>query len=149
MAEKNGKSIAVSFYEVDHQDHAVDLLNPEQPHILVLEDHGRIQFKGLSQVKIIVVGKRIEHFKVDSRQVMLLHFCLQAPVKSISEFQNLYIAACSANKAAPKKGIERVHRSHMGLIVHVFSQNESMNGLVSKMNFVDMAGNSCTTEDVK
>ncbi|XP_039682719.1 kinesin-like protein KIN-10C isoform X2 [Medicago truncatula] len=112
MAEKNGKSIAVSLYEVDHQDHAVDLLNPEQPQILVLEDHGRIQFKGLSQ----------------------------APVKSISEFQNLYIAACSANKAAPKKGIERAHRSHIGLIVHVFSQNESMNGLVSKMNFVDMAG---------
>jgi kinesin family protein 22 len=51
MAEKNGKSIAVSFYEVDHQDHAVDLLNPEQSPILVLEDHGRIQFKGLTQVK--------------------------------------------------------------------------------------------------
>jgi kinesin family protein 22 len=51
MAEKNGKSIAVSFYEVDHQDHAVDLLNTEQSPILVLEDHGRIQFKGLTQVK--------------------------------------------------------------------------------------------------
>lgn len=52
LAEDNGKSIAVSFYEVDHHDHAVDLLNPEQPPILVLEDHGKIQFKGLSQVKI-------------------------------------------------------------------------------------------------
>lgn len=51
MAEKNGKSIAVSFYEVDHQDHAVDLLNPEQPQILVLEDRGKIQFKGLTQVR--------------------------------------------------------------------------------------------------
>jgi kinesin family protein 22 len=51
MAEKNGKSIAVSFYEVDHQDHAADLLKPEQSPILVLEDHGRIQFKGLTQVK--------------------------------------------------------------------------------------------------
>ncbi|KAK2367074.1 kinesin protein KIN-10C [Trifolium repens] len=112
MAEKNGKSIAVSFYEVDHQDHAVDLLNTEQSPILVLEDHGRIQFKGLTQT----------------------------PVKSIAEFQNLYITACSSHKAAPQKGFERVRRSHMGLIVHVFSQNETIGGLVSKMNFVDMAG---------
>lgn len=52
VAEQNGKSIAVSFYEVDHQEHAVDLLNPEQPAILVFEDRGRIQFKGLSQVII-------------------------------------------------------------------------------------------------
>ncbi|CAJ2666747.1 unnamed protein product [Trifolium pratense] len=112
MAEKNGKSIAVSFYEVDHQDHAVDLLNPEHPPISVLEDHGRIQFKGLTQT----------------------------PVKSIAEFQNLYITACSSHKAAPQKGFERVRRSHMGLIVHVFSQNETVDGLVSKMSFVDMAG---------
>ncbi|XP_045815907.1 kinesin-like protein KIN-10C isoform X3 [Trifolium pratense] len=112
MAEKNGKSIAVSFYEVDHQDHAVDLLNPEHPPILVLEDHGRIQFKGLTQT----------------------------PVKSIAEFQNISITACSSHKAAPQKGFERVRRSHMGLIVHVFSQNETVDGVVSKMSFVDMAG---------
>ncbi|CAL5185296.1 unnamed protein product [Lathyrus oleraceus] len=112
VAEKNGKSIAVSFYEVDNQDHAADLLNPEQSPILVLEDHGRIQFKGLTHTT----------------------------VKSIAEFQNLYITACSAHTAAPKKGFERARRSHLGLIVHVFAQNESINSLVSKMNFVDMAG---------
>jgi kinesin family protein 22 len=72
---------------------------------------------------------------------MLLHLFLQTPVKSIAEFQNLYITACSSHKAAPQKGFERVRRSHMGLIVHVFSQNETIGGLVSKMNFVDMAGN--------
>ncbi|MED6121834.1 hypothetical protein PIB30_033850 [Stylosanthes scabra] len=32
LVEKNGKSISVSFYEVDHQDHAVDLLNPGNSH---------------------------------------------------------------------------------------------------------------------
>ncbi|KAL5173706.1 Kinesin-like protein KIN-10C [Glycine soja] len=110
VAEKNGKSIAVSFYEVDHQERAMDLLNPEKPPILVFEDRGRIQFKGLTQVL----------------------------VKSIAEFQNLYSSACFALKGAPKKGgCEHVHRSHMGLIVHVFSQNGS---LVSKVNFVDLAG---------
>ncbi|RZB57050.1 hypothetical protein D0Y65_045936, partial [Glycine soja] len=59
-------------------------------------------------------------------------------VKSIAEFQNLYSYACFALKGAPKKGgCEHVRRSHMGLIVHVFSQNGS---LVSKVNFVDLAG---------
>ncbi|TKY45209.1 Kinesin protein KIF22 [Spatholobus suberectus] len=113
VAEKNGKSIAVSFYEVDHQDRAIDLLNPEHTPILVLEDRGRIQFKGLTQI----------------------------PVKSIAEFQNLYFTARSAQKGAPKKGgYECARRSHVGLIVHVFSRNESVESLVSKMNFVDLAG---------
>lgn len=52
VAEKSGKSIAVSFYEVDHQEHVVDLLNPEQPTVSVYEGRGRMQFKGLSQVVI-------------------------------------------------------------------------------------------------
>ncbi|KAK7270864.1 hypothetical protein RJT34_26353 [Clitoria ternatea] len=113
VAEKNGKSIAVSFYEVDHHDHAIDLLNPGQPPILVLEDRGRIQFKGLTQV----------------------------PVKSVAEFQNLYFTASSVQKGAPKKGsYEHVRRSHLGLVVHVFSRNRSVESLVSKMNFVDLAG---------
>ncbi|WVZ25115.1 hypothetical protein V8G54_003659, partial [Vigna mungo] len=30
IAKKNGKSISVSFYEVDHQEQAMDLLNPEK-----------------------------------------------------------------------------------------------------------------------
>ncbi|KAL2334729.1 hypothetical protein Fmac_015942 [Flemingia macrophylla] len=130
VTEKNGKSIAVSFYEVDHQERAVDLLNPEQPTILVFEDRGRIQFKGLTQVS----------------------------VKSITEFQNLYSAACFSQKGAPKKGgYERVRRIHMGLILHIFSQKESSESLVSKMNFVDLAGyedarkkssdGSCLTEN--
>ncbi|QHO44011.1 hypothetical protein HN51_009494 [Arachis hypogaea] len=113
LAEKNGKSISISFYEVDHQDHAVDLLNPGHPPILVYEDRGRIQFKGLSQI----------------------------PVKSVAEFQNFYFAACSAQKTITRKGFEHARRSHMGLIVNVFSQNASVeNGLVSKMSFVDLAG---------
>lgn len=78
------------------------------------------------------------------RQVIwgyLLCFFLQITVKSIAEFLNLYFTACSARKTAPKKGYEHARRSHMGLTVHVFSQNETTEtGLVSKMNFVDLAG---------
>jgi len=62
VAEKNGKSITVSFYEVDHQDRAMDLLNPEKPPILVLEDRGRIQFKGLTQVEIYLTISLLSHF---------------------------------------------------------------------------------------
>jgi len=58
-------------------------------------------------------------------------------VKSVTEYQDLYSTACITLKGAPKKG---VHGSHMGLIVHVFSQNESVGSIVSKMNFVDLAG---------
>lgn len=70
----------------------------------------------------------------------MLCFCLQVSVKSIAQFQNLYSTACSAQNAAPRKGYERARRSHMGLIVHVFSHSESVGCPVSKMNFVDMAG---------
>ncbi|KAF7813151.1 kinesin-like protein KIN-10C isoform X2 [Senna tora] len=113
MAEQSGKNIAVSFYEVDHQEHAVDLLNQEQSTIFVFEDRGRLLFKGLSQI----------------------------PVKSTAEFQKLYFTACAARKSATKKGNDRARRSHVGLIVHVLSDAESREtGYVGKMNFVDLAG---------
>ncbi|RYR06641.1 hypothetical protein Ahy_B05g073951 [Arachis hypogaea] len=121
LAEKNGKWISISFYEVDHQDHAVDLLNPGHPPILVYEDRGRIQFKGLSQI----------------------------PVKSVAEFQNFYFAACSAQKTITRKGFEHARRSHMGLIVNVFSQNASVeNGLnpsfcQDTIYMVSLASRSC------
>ncbi|KAK4283066.1 hypothetical protein QN277_000062 [Acacia crassicarpa] len=134
LAEQNGKSIAMSLYEVDHQEHAIDLLNPEQPAISVLEDRGRIQFKGLSQI----------------------------PVKSISEFQKAYFNACATRKAAMKKGNDHARRTHVGLTVHVFSEaegTETGSGCVGKMNFVDLAGyedarkkscdNSCLAETNK
>ncbi|XP_028773227.1 LOW QUALITY PROTEIN: kinesin-like protein KIN-10C [Neltuma alba] len=131
LAEQNGKSIAISLYEVDHLDHAVDLLNPEQPAISVLDDRGRIQFKGLSQI----------------------------PVKSISEFQKAYFTACATRKAAMKKGMTMLV-GPMGLMVYVFSDAKGAEtGFVGKMNFVDLAGyedgrkkscdSSCLTETNK
>lgn len=62
-------------------------------------------------------------------------------MKSISEFQKLHFTACAARKTALKKGNERARRSHMGLIVQVFSNAEGTEtGSVGKMNLVDMAG---------
>jgi kinesin family protein 22 len=54
MAETNGKSIAISFYEV-YQEHVHDLLDPKRPEVLVLEDKGKIQYKGLSQASCMLL----------------------------------------------------------------------------------------------
>lgn len=48
MAVQTRKSVTISFYEIYHE-HVYDLLDPKQPAVLVLEDKGKIQYKGLSQ----------------------------------------------------------------------------------------------------
>ncbi|KAK0593976.1 hypothetical protein LWI29_025796 [Acer saccharum] len=106
--EEIGRSISVSVYEIS-QDHVHDLLDPKQSTVTILKDgQGIIQLKGLSQV----------------------------PVKSISEFEKLYLAGNNSSKPMQKIASECTHRSHKGLIVHISSTSET----VSKMNFVDLAG---------
>lgn len=86
---------------------------------------------------------------MDCRQVIrdfASCFHLQVLVKSVSEFQNLYSTACLSLKGAPKKGGQR---SHMGLIVNVVSRNECVGSIVSKMNFVDLAGYNLCYERCK
>ncbi|KAK4384974.1 Kinesin-like protein KIN-10C [Sesamum angolense] len=104
------KSVSVSLYELS-QDQAYDLLNPKHPTIQVLEDaHGKINLKGLSQV----------------------------PVKSISEFHNVYFSQGSLNS---QKVQTDQPRSHRGLMVHISSEEDSLKTkLVNKINFVDLAG---------
>ncbi|XP_023549783.1 kinesin-like protein KIN-10C isoform X3 [Cucurbita pepo subsp. pepo] len=113
MAKEKGKSIFISYYEV-HVDHVYDLLDPKRPTVLVLDNgHGKIQLKGLSQI----------------------------PVKSLSDFYELYLGS-SSRKQGQKIANESPHRSHRGLIVHISSTNDAASDArsVAKMNFVDMAG---------
>ncbi|KAL5746355.1 hypothetical protein ACOSP7_027501 [Xanthoceras sorbifolium] len=108
--EEIGRSISISVYEIS-QDHVYDLLDPKRPAVLILEDaQGKIQLKGLSQV----------------------------PVKSISEFEKLYLAGYISCKPMQKIANECTHRSHKGLIVHLSSPSETVP--MCKMNFVDLAG---------
>ncbi|XWS61186.1 hypothetical protein CRYUN_Cryun07bG0103900 [Craigia yunnanensis] len=111
MAEESGKLITISCYEFSRH-HAYDLLDPERHEVLVWEDvaRGKIQLKGLSQV----------------------------PVKTIQEFQKLYLSGQSSHKQPQK--IMAEHRSHKGLIFHVFRGNKSDAFPLGKMNFVDLAG---------
>lgn len=54
ISEKMGKSITISFYEI-FQDHVYDLLDPKQQEVQILENgQGKIQLKGLSQVRYIL-----------------------------------------------------------------------------------------------
>ncbi|XP_022734566.1 kinesin-like protein KIN-10C [Durio zibethinus] len=111
MAEESGKLIAISCYEIS-RDHAYDLLDPERHEVLVWEDvaRGKIQLKGLSQV----------------------------PVKSIQEFQKLYLSGQNSYKQP--QNIMAEHRSHKGLIIHVFHGDKSDALPLGKMNLVDLAG---------
>ena len=55
IAEQNGKSIAISCYEIV-QERVYDLLNPNRQEVLVLGDaQGKTQLKGLSQVGYLVI----------------------------------------------------------------------------------------------
>ncbi|XP_061997251.1 kinesin-like protein KIN-10C isoform X1 [Rosa rugosa] len=113
MAEKNGCSITISSYEV-YQDHIYDILDLSRPEVLVLGDtQGNIRLKGLSQV----------------------------PVKSMLEFNKLYVSGGTSRKPTPKGPAELSRRCHKGLIVYVSSQRENSDTLqVSKLNFIDLAG---------
>ncbi|XP_044468274.1 kinesin-like protein KIN-10C isoform X2 [Mangifera indica] len=108
IAEELGKSITISFYEI-FQDHVYDLLVPKRKQVLALENgQGKILLKGLSQV----------------------------PVKSISEFQKLYLVEHNSRKPLQKIAIPQ--QSHRCLIIHISSPSNSIP--VGKMNFVDLAG---------
>ncbi|CAK7337316.1 unnamed protein product [Dovyalis caffra] len=114
LAADSGKSIAVSFYEVDH-DHVKDLLDPNRQQVIVLKDaQGKTRLKGLSQV----------------------------PVTSVSEFQKLHGGESNSRKLIQKAVTELPKRSHKGLIVYVSSHGgEKLDNVpVSKLNFVDLAG---------
>ncbi|KAG8476309.1 hypothetical protein CXB51_033033 [Gossypium anomalum] len=113
IAEESSKLIAVSCYEI-LKDHAYDHLAPDRHEVLILEDvaRGKVQLKGLSQV----------------------------PVKSIEEFQKLYLSNQNSHKQSQKIIAEPHHRCHKGLIIHVFRSNESNALPFGKMNFVDLAG---------
>ncbi|KAM7273929.1 hypothetical protein ACFE04_028593 [Oxalis oulophora] len=109
LATESGKSIAISVYEV-FQDRVLDLLDPKRPEVTVLEAQGKIQLRGI----------------------------LQVPVKSMEEFQKIYI---NSSKTENKTQNELPNRSHRGLIVNIFADSERSDNIpVGKMNFVDLAG---------
>ncbi|EFH48342.1 hypothetical protein ARALYDRAFT_489253 [Arabidopsis lyrata subsp. lyrata] len=119
MAEERGDSVSVSVYEVS-QETVYDLLGQEKRVVAVLEGaQGKIQLKGLSQATSLI-------FQC---------FCFQVPVKSLSEFQNLYYGLKKSQKLTSDPPV----RSHKGVMIHVTTGNANP-GSLGRMNFLDMAG---------
>ncbi|ESQ31938.1 hypothetical protein EUTSA_v10005649mg, partial [Eutrema salsugineum] len=107
MAEERGESISVSIYEVSHET-VYDILDREKRVVSVLEGaQGKIQLKGLSKV----------------------------PVKSLSDFQDLYFGLKKNQKLTSDPPL----RSHKGVMIHVNTGNAN-SGSLGRMNFLDMAG---------
>ncbi|KAK9021825.1 hypothetical protein V6N11_011793 [Hibiscus sabdariffa] len=123
MAKESGKLISISCYEV-LKDHIYDLLDSNRHEVLVMEDvaRGKVQLKGLSQIAV----KSIEEFQK-------LYFSSQNSRKQ-------HISSQNSHKQSQKMIVEPHHRSHKGLIIHVFRGNKSDALPLGKMNFVDLAG---------
>ncbi|CAH2044239.1 unnamed protein product, partial [Thlaspi arvense] len=112
MAEERGDSVSVSIYEVS-QETVYDILHQEKRVVSVLEGaQGKIQLKGLSKASHLV------------------------PVKSLSEFQDLYFGLKKNQKLTSEPP---PLRSHKGVMIHVSTGNTSP-GSLGRMNFLDMAG---------
>ncbi|XP_019195426.1 PREDICTED: kinesin-like protein KIN-10C isoform X3 [Ipomoea nil] len=111
--EDNGKRVSISFFEV-FQEHAYDLLDPDQREVQVFEDsQGKVKLKGLSQVSI----------------------------KSLSEFHDICFVRGTLCKQVQKTSVGVPRRSHKGLIVYVSSRDENqIDKPVGVINFVDLAG---------
>ncbi|CAH9114808.1 unnamed protein product [Cuscuta epithymum] len=112
-AEEVGKKVYISFFEV-FQERAYDLLDPNQNEVHVFEDsQGRVKLRGLSQV----------------------------PIKSISEFLDIYSCKETSSKQPQRTSVALLRRSHTGLSVNISSlegnQNDKPMGVI---NFIDLAG---------
>ncbi|CAI9092248.1 OLC1v1027440C1 [Oldenlandia corymbosa var. corymbosa] len=112
-SQEAGDVVSVSILEV-HQEHAFDLLDPKHSEVQVLGDgRGKINLKGLTQV----------------------------PVKSVPDFENLYISKLNISKPVQKMPLEPPKRSHKCLMMHVSKVDDNSNKkLVGKMLFIDLAG---------
>ncbi|GKV31158.1 hypothetical protein SLEP1_g39887 [Rubroshorea leprosula] len=110
LAVESGKLVSISSYHIINE-RAYDLLDPKKSEVSVLNDaKGKTQLKGLSQV----------------------------PVKSILEFQKLYLSGRNLHKS--QKKTEPPCRSHKGLVIHVFQGEKSDTIPLGKLNVVDLAG---------
>ncbi|KAJ8749041.1 hypothetical protein K2173_013485 [Erythroxylum novogranatense] len=113
VAEEKGKLVSMSFYEIV-QERVYDMLDQKRQEVSILEAHGKIQHKGLSQAR----------------------------VASMAEFQKLYCGDRGGMRKLDQKiAAEHPSRSHKGLIIYVSSCCENGDDVVvGKMNFVDLAG---------
>ncbi|KAL5991942.1 hypothetical protein ACLOJK_012854 [Asimina triloba] len=109
-----GSSVWISYYEV-YMDRCYDLLEPKAKEISALEDKdGRVQLRGLSQV----------------------------PVRSMTEFHEIFASGVQRRKVAHTGLNDVSSRSHGILMISVSSSyGDGSHTVAGKLNLIDLAGN--------
>ncbi|KAG9454718.1 hypothetical protein H6P81_007622 [Aristolochia fimbriata] len=114
LSESMGCSAEISYFEI-YMDRCYDLLEPKAKEISVLDSKdGCILLKGLSQV----------------------------PVRSMSEFYEIFSCGVQRRKVAHTGLNDVSSRSHGVLMIAVASHDEESDSIISgKLNLIDLAGN--------
>uniref|UniRef100_A0A0E0DD61 Kinesin motor domain-containing protein n=1 Tax=Oryza meridionalis TaxID=40149 RepID=A0A0E0DD61_9ORYZ len=110
-----GATVTVSSYQVLQDTHILDLLEPKNHEVLILEDaDGQTHLKGLSRVG----------------------------VKSIEEFSQLSCCATNQQRHHPAKDSTQLQDwGHQGLIIYVSSfDQQGKECALAKINFLNLAG---------
>uniref|UniRef100_A0A0D9WKQ1 Kinesin motor domain-containing protein n=1 Tax=Leersia perrieri TaxID=77586 RepID=A0A0D9WKQ1_9ORYZ len=110
-----GAAVTISSYQVLQDNHILDLLDPKDTEILILEDaQGHTHLKGLSRVD----------------------------VKSIDEFSQLSCSATNQHRHHPTKDSTLLQEwGHQGLIIYVSTfDHQGKECIQAKINFLGLAG---------
>ncbi|XP_037423978.1 kinesin-like protein KIN-10B isoform X2 [Triticum dicoccoides] len=135
FAESIGGAVRVSSYQVVQDTHVLDLLEPKEQEVLVLEDaQGKTHLKGLSKVHV----KSIEDFAqlgcFDENQDK------QQPTKASSTQQQPTKPFSTQPQPAKASSTQLPARGHQGLIIHIStSDQDGKQRTVAKINFLSLS----------
>nr|XP_045087371.1 kinesin-like protein KIN-10B isoform X3 [Aegilops tauschii subsp. strangulata] len=134
FAASIGGAVRVSSYQVVQDTHVLDLLEPKEQEVLVLEDaQGKTHLKGLSKVDV----KSIEDFAqlgcFDENQDK------QQPTKASSTQQQPTKPFSTQSQPAKASSAQLSTRGHQGLIIHISnSDQDGKERAVAKINFLSL-----------
>ncbi|XP_044444095.1 kinesin-like protein KIN-10B isoform X2 [Triticum aestivum] len=134
FAASIGAAVRVSSYQVVQDTHVLDLLEPKEQEVLVLEDaQGKTHLKGLSKVHV----KSIEDFArlgcFDENQDK------QLPTKASSTQQQPTKPFSTQPQPAKASSTQLQTRGHQGLIIHISSSDQDgKERAVAKINFLSL-----------
>ncbi|KAM3205953.1 hypothetical protein ACQJBY_061567 [Aegilops geniculata] len=135
FAASIGGAVRVSSYQVVQDTHVLDLLEPKEQEVLVLEDaQGKTHLKGLSKVHV----KSIEDFArlgcFDENQDK------QQPTKASSTQQQPTKPFSTQPQPTKASSAQLPTRGHQGLIIHISSSDQDgKERPVAKINFLSLS----------
>ncbi|XP_044961540.1 kinesin-like protein KIN-10B isoform X2 [Hordeum vulgare subsp. vulgare] len=126
FAASIGGSVRVSFYQVVQDTHVLDLLEPKEQEVLVLEDaQGKTHLKGLSKVHVRSIDDFVRLGYFDDNQD--------------KQQQQLAKPFSTQQQPAKSSSTQLPTRGHQGLIIHVStSDQDGKERAVAKINFLSL-----------